>query len=214
MIGIVDYGMGNIQSVLNAFERLGHTVKIVTSGNQLKECTGMVLPGVGAFSKAMENLHKMDLVEPLKDQVAAGIPILGICLGLQLLADESEEYGSHKGLGLIPGSVRLLPVKLGYQLPHIGWNEVKITLRQDEGIFKGIKDYSCFYFVHSFMLECDPKFISAVTDHGCTVTAAVQSGLVFGTQFHPEKSQASGLRLVKNFIERVSLEATVKVVHA
>jgi glutamine amidotransferase len=214
MIGIIDYGMGNIQSVLNAFERLGHSAQIVTTGRQLKECTGMVLPGVGAFSKAIENLHKMDLVEPIKDVVAAKTPLLGICLGLQLLADESEEYGKHKGLGLIPGQVRMLPVKSGYHLPHIGWNEVKISPRVDEGIFKGIKEDSCFYFVHSFMLECDPKFITAVTDHGCTVTAAIQRGLVFAAQFHPEKSQANGLRLLKNFIERVALEATAKEVHA
>jgi glutamine amidotransferase len=203
MIGIIDYGMGNIQSVQNAFERLGSPVRIVTSGRELAACDGLVLPGVGAFSKAMDNLRANDLVGPLKEQVASGKPLLGICLGLQLLADASEEFGVHEGLGLIPGRVRLIPVGAEFRLPHIGWNGVSIRAQSGQGLFAGIEDASAFYFVHSFMLECDPAYVTATTNHGCEVVAAVQRGNVYAAQFHPEKSQTNGLRVLKNFVQQV-----------
>ena len=204
MIGIIDYGMGNIQSVQNAFERVGGKVGIVNTSAALAGCEGLVLPGVGAFSKAMENLGKLGLIEPLKCRVADGVPLLGICLGLQLLADSSEEFGDHCGLGLIPGRVRLIPVRPGFHLPHIGWNTVEYTASVDGGIFKGVKDGGSFYFVHSYMFDCDPKFVTAVTDHGARVTAAIQYDNVFAAQFHPEKSQTNGLRMLKNFVQIVA----------
>lgn len=204
MIGIIDYGMGNIQSVQNAFERVGGKVEIVSTGAALAACEGLVLPGVGAFSKAMENLTKRGLIEPLKRRVADGVPLLGICLGLQLLADSSEEFGDHRGLGLIPGRVRLIPIRPGFQLPHIGWNTVEYTAPTDGGLFKGVKDGGSFYFVHSYMLDCDSKFVTAVTGHGARVTAAIQHGNVFAAQFHPEKSQSNGLRMLKNFVQVVA----------
>lgn len=212
MIGIVDYGMGNIQSVLNSFARAGSEARIVTSGRELAECGGIVLPGVGAFSKAMENLRNQGLVEPLKRASADGVPLMGICLGLQLLAESSEEHGSHEGLGIVPGHVRRVPVTPGHRLPHIGWNQVRIRPGADG--FEGIKDGSCFYFVHSYMMECDPRYVAATTDHGCEVTAAIQARNVFATQFHPEKSQAVGLQLIRNFIGRVAARAGAGSVHA
>lgn len=214
MIGVIDYGMGNIQSVLNALEKVGSPARIVTTSEAMEDCGGLVLPGVGAFSKAMDNLAGMGLVGAIRKSVESGTPLLGICLGLQLLAEESDEHGRHEGLGIIPGRVRRLPVAPGYRLPHIGWNEVKLTPLGDAGMFAGIKDDSTFYFVHSYMLECDPKFIAATTDHGCTVTAAVQSGAVYAAQFHPEKSQANGLRLLRNFVRRVAGTAAAGATHA
>jgi glutamine amidotransferase len=209
MIGIIDYEMGNIQSVRNAFLRVGGNVEIVTTVESLTSCEGLVLPGVGAFSKAMENLAKLGLVESIKRKVANGTPLLGVCLGLQLLADSSEEFGDHPGLGLIPGRVRRIPVKPGHHLPHIGWNSVKYTNPQETGIFKGVADDSAFYFVHSYMFDCDPSFVTAVTNHGARVTAAIQRGNIYAAQFHPEKSQTNGLRLLKNFVGLVAEQKKV-----
>ena len=207
MIGIVDYGMGNIQSVRNAFVRLGSSVRIVTSGREIAECRGLVLPGVGAFHMAMQNLSQMGLIPSIQQVVAQGTPLLGICLGLQLLAESSEEHGQHEGLGLIPGRVRRIPVSPGHRLPHIGWNTVSLRPRTDDVLFAGIKNESAYYFVHSFMLDCEARYVTAVTDHGGPVTAAVQSGSIFAVQFHPEKSQTNGLRLLKNFVRQVAVTA-------
>lgn len=207
MIGVIDYGMGNIQSVLNAFARIGSSARTVTSGPDLAKCDALVLPGVGAFSKAMANLRAADMVDGICGRVADGVPLLGICLGLQLLADESEEHGCHAGLGIIPGKVRTIPVPDGYDLPHIGWNEVSITPQGRSGLFAGVPDDSCFYFVHSYALECDSRYVAATTDHGVPIVAAVQSGSVWAAQFHPEKSQANGFRLLQNFVQHT--EATI-----
>ena len=210
MIGIIDYGMGNIQSVQNAFLKVGGNAEIVKTGDELAYCDGLVLPGVGAFSKAMQNLEAQRIIEPLKQLVANGTPLFGICLGLQLLGDSSEEFGDSLGLGLIPGRVIRIPIKQGYHLPHIGWNSVNYTSPQEAGIFRGVKDGGSFYFVHSYMFDCDPSFIVAVTDHGARVTAAILSGNIFGAQFHPEKSQTNGLQLLKNFIELVAKHKETK----
>ena len=204
MIGIIDYGMGNIQSVQNAFLRVGGNVEIVATGDELSHCDGLVLPGVGAFSKAMQNLEAQRIILPLKQLVTNGMPLFGICLGLQLLADSSEEFGDSTGLGLIPGRVIRIPIMPGYHLPHIGWNSVDYTTPQETGVFKGVKDGGSFYFIHSYMFDCDPSFIVAVTDHGVKVTAAIRSGNIFATQFHPEKSQTNGLQMLKNFVELVA----------
>lgn len=205
MIGVIDYGMGNIQSVLNAFARIGTPARTVTSGSDLAGCEALVLPGVGAFSKAMSNLRAAGMVDGIRGRVADGVPLLGICLGLQLLADESEEHGRHEGLGIIPGRVRTIPVPAGYHLPHIGWNGVSITTQGRAGLFAGVPDDSCFYFVHSYALECDSRFVAATTDHGVPIVAAVQSGSVWAAQFHPEKSQANGFRLLRNFVQHMEM---------
>ncbi len=212
MIGIVDYGMGNIQSVKNAFERLNAKVHIVTSPEDLAQCSGIILPGVGAFSKAMANLREMRLIAPLKAKVDDGTPVLGICLGMQLLAQVSEEHGQHEGLGIIPGKVRLIPVGNTLRLPHIGWNEVRPV--RPGALFKGLKENATFYFVHSFMLECDPGNLTALTDYGGNVTAAIQHGSVFAVQFHPEKSQTNGSLLLRNFIDFVSTYEGQRDAHA
>jgi glutamine amidotransferase len=213
MIGIIDYGMGNIQSVRNAFERVGAEVRVVAQGHELAACDGLVLPGVGAFSMAMVNLHKNDIVAPLKDMVAAGTPLLGICLGLQLLADASEEFGAHQGLGLIPGRVRRIPVTGDLRLPHIGWNGLRIRPEVDGGLFDEVPQDSAVYFVHSFMFDCDPRYVSATTDYGGEVTAAVCRDNIQAVQFHPEKSQTQGLRLLRNFNRTVQVRRE-KAAHA
>jgi glutamine amidotransferase len=201
-IGIVDYGMGNLQSVRNAFELLGCDVRMCGDPVAMREADALVLPGVGAFGEAMSNLQQKELVSPLRRAVLEeGKPLLGICLGMQLLAETSSERGNHLGLGLIPGHVRKIPVSAGFRLPHIGWNDV--TVRNREPLFRDSPDVGAFYFVHSYRFECDPGYVAAVTDYGTEITAAVQSDRVFGLQFHPERSQRKGLRLLRNFVDFV-----------
>jgi len=199
---IVDYAMGNIQSVHNAFEHLG--CNVVTSGDAMaiEGASALVLPGVGAFGEAIANLRERRLVEPIRDAVLnRGIPLMGICLGMQLLADVSEERGSHKGLSLIPGEVRRVPVSEGFRLPHIGWNSVEV--RKNHPFLTDIQNGDAFYFVHSYHFECDSEHVAAITNHGCDVVAAVQKGRIFATQFHPERSHVCGLTLIRNFVEFV-----------
>jgi glutamine amidotransferase len=201
-IDIVDYGMGNLQSVRNALERLNCTVEISSDPDAISQADALILPGVGAFGEAMNNLRQMRLVEPLRNAVLKeGKPLLGICLGMQLLADGSDERGSHQGLSLIPGQVRSIPVPKGFMLPHIGWNEVKVT--KQEPLFRDLHDGDAFYFVHSYRFECDEAYISGVTDYGVEITAAIQNGRIFAVQFHPERSQRKGLRLLRNFVDFV-----------
>jgi glutamine amidotransferase len=199
-VGIIDYGMGNIQSVKNAFARLSVHVEIVQTPNELANCNALVLPGVGAFGKAMKNLEGSGMLQPIKKIVVEDkVPLLGICLGMQLLADHSEERGNYPGLSLIPGVVKKIPVSGELRLPHIGWNSVDIAL--SEPLFHGGTNGDTFYFVHSYYFECAPEYCSATTDYGHAVTASVQKGHVFGVQFHPEKSQTNGMRLLKGFID-------------
>lgn len=204
MIGIIDYGMGNIQSVRNALERAGTSARIVLQGAELAECDGLVLPGVGAFGQAMANLTAAGMVRAIANRVADGTPLLGICLGLQLLAEGSEEHGWHPGLGLVPGRVRRMRVAPGSHLPHVGWNEARRTPVDDAGLFEGVPDPSSFYFVHSYALDCDPGVVIATTDYDGPVTAAIRFGSVFATQFHPERSQTNGLRILRNFVAHVA----------
>lgn len=200
--GIVDYGMGNLQSVRSALERLNCQVQISGDPELLSSADALILPGVGAFGEAMSNLQQRKLVEPLRRAVIdEGKPILGICLGMQLLADSSEERGNFAGLSLIPGQVRKIPVSQELRLPHIGWNGVSI--RKSDPLFLDIKDGGAFYFVHSYHFECDPECIAGVTDYGAEITAAVQKDRIFGVQFHPERSQRKGLLLLKNFVDYV-----------
>jgi len=203
-INVIDYGMGNLQSVRNALELLGCEVQVSADPAALSSADALILPGVGAFGEAMSNLQQRKLVEPLRYAVLSeGKPLLGICLGMQLLAESSVERGNYTGLRLIPGEVREMPVSPGYRLPHIGWNDVSISIR--DPLFLDLPDRCAFYFVHSYRFECDVAHIAGVTEYGTDITAAVQRGRIFGVQFHPERSQRKGLRLLRNFINFVEL---------
>lgn len=198
-IGIIDYGMGNIQSVYNAFTRFNCTVKILTTPEEIAIPRALVLPGVGAFGKAMENLSELKLAPFLKKRILEEkTPLLGICLGMQLLADDSEERGHFKGLGLIPGSVKRITEKAGLRLPHIGWNDLHIT--KQEPFFHRASEGDAYYFVHSFHFTCDQEYIAATTDYSGPIVAAVQRKHIFGVQFHPERSHSKGLALLQNFV--------------
>lgn len=206
-IDIIDYGMGNLQSVRNALERIGCAVNITSDPKALDEADALILPGVGAFGEAMSNLQQRKLVAPLRRAVLEeSIPLLGICLGMQLLADSSEERGQFPGLSLIPGYVKQVPVEGELRLPHIGWNGVSVVRR--DPLFRDIQDGGAFYFVHSYRFECAPEYVAGTTDYGTDITAAVQRDRIFGVQFHPERSQRKGLRLLRNFVDFV--ESTVQ----
>ena len=201
-IKIIDYGMGNIQSVKNAFELLDCNVEIIDNPSGIHDADGIILPGVGAFGNAISNLEERKIIGSLKDSVLnKKTPLLGICLGMQLLADSSEERGNSKGLSLISGNIRRIPELHSYRLPHVGWNDIDI--KKDDPLFKNINDKSSFYFVHSYRFECDEKYVVATTDYGQQITAAVQKDNIFGVQFHPERSQRKGFHLINNFIDYV-----------
>lgn len=195
---IIDYGMGNLRSVKNAFAFLGCEVEISADPEVIESASALVLPGVGAFGEAMQNLGDRHLVRPITGAVERGTPLLGICLGMQLLADGSEERGRHAGLGVIPGRVRRIPVPPEFRLPHVGWNPIAVV--REEPFFRGVEDDESFYFVHTFALETDEKYVAARCNYGVDFIAAVQHENVFATQFHPERSQTNGLRLLRNFV--------------
>lgn len=202
-IVVIDYGMGNIRSIQNALIRVGADVTISNRAKNLYNADALVLPGVGAFGEAISNLESLKLIDPIINAVKKdGKPLLGICLGMQLLADSSEEGSLSKGLSLIPGLVERIPVGATLRLPHIGWNS--LSIRHKEPLFSGIFEGDSFYFVHSYHFVCDPSDIAATTDYGCEVVAAVQRGNVFGVQFHPERSHNKGLLLLRNFIDYVN----------
>ncbi len=197
MIAIIDYGMGNLHSVEKALQKVGAQTAIVAEPEGIKEAEALILPGVGAFGKGMENLHQRGFPQVVREWVAAGKPLLGICLGLQLLFEESEEMGIHEGLGLLPGRVMRFQGPL--KVPHIGWNQIHPV--QPSPILEGITDGSYAYFVHSYYAQpADPTVVLATTDYGVEFASVVGKGNVFGLQFHPEKSQAVGLRILRNFV--------------
>ena len=201
-LSVIDYGMANLQSVKNAFNFLGYNVEITSNKDSILKSDAIVLPGVGAFGEAMRNLDKLGLVKVLRTAVTEnGKPILGICLGMQLLADASEEHGCHDGLALISGTVKKIKEDGSMKLPHTGWNDVKIV--RENPLFKNISDESSFYFVHSYHFSCESKFEIGNTVYTQKFSSAVQSNHIFGTQFHPERSQAKGLRLLSNFVNYV-----------
>jgi glutamine amidotransferase len=203
-IVIVDYGMGNLRNVQKAFEHIGVGARISSRVADVDRADGVVLPGVGAFGDAMSNLNAAGLVEPLRRVASESRPLLGICLGLQLLFDESVEMGCHRGLGILPGRV----VRFGPELkvPHIGWNQLHIVDRRTQrALLDGIPDNSYAYFVHSYYVQAaDPSCVLATTWYGIEFASVVGKDNVFGAQPHPEKSQEVGLRLLKNFAKMVA----------
>jgi glutamine amidotransferase len=203
MIAIVDYGMGNLRSLSNAFEYLGEEVTITHDVAELEAASRIVLPGVGAFGDAMQALRAQELVEPLGRLVRdGGKPLLGICLGMQLVARESFEHGHHEGLGWVDARIERLAPAGGLKVPHVGWNSLQFPA--DDWLFEGVNPAEAnFYFVHSFHMVCaDPSDRLATTDYGGPVTAVVRRGNITVMQFHPEKSQDNGLRLLGNWVRR------------
>lgn len=204
-IVIIDYGMGNLRSVQKGIEKVGFPARVTDDPAEVAAADKLVLPGVGAFSDCMDSLRQGGFVEPILRHVDSGKPFLGICLGLQLLFTESEEFGRHKGLGIIPGRVVRFPGEMHQngevlKVPHMGWNQ--IAIRKDAPIFRGIEDGSSFYFVHSYyVVPDDPSVVATETGYGVTFCSSIWRDNVMATQFHPEKSQALGLQILKNFGE-------------
>jgi glutamine amidotransferase len=200
MIAIIDYEMGNLRSVQKALERVGHSAVITSDPAALADADRIVLPGVGAFRDAIAALRERKLVEPIRAAVDAGKPFLGICLGLQLLFDKGYEDGEHEGLGIVPGEVVRFKVPAEFKVPHMGWNQVQFQQRPP--IFAGIDDGAHFYFVHSYyVVPQDKTVVATETNYAQPFCSSICRGNLFATQFHPEKSQSAGLRLLKNFAE-------------
>jgi glutamine amidotransferase len=198
MIAIVDCRMGNLRSVQKAFEKVGHSARVVSEPEAIAQAEKIVLPGVGAFADAIAELRRRELVEPLREAISAGKPFLGICLGLQLLFDVSHEDGRHEGLGVLPGEVKRFELPEGFKVPHMGWNQARI--KQPSPVLEGIADGAHFYFVHSYYpVPADPSVTALEADYGGPFCAAICRDNLFATQFHPEKSQADGLRLLSTF---------------
>lgn len=199
MIGILNYKMGNLQSVKNSLDYLHISNKFVNLPSEITNCDKLILPGVGAFGLAMKQLEELNFIDPIKEFVSLGKPILGICLGMQLLLDSSEEHGYHAGLGLIKG--RALPFNekiTNLPIPHVGWNN--ISKKKDSKILNNIEDGDSFYFVHSFYCDLtEKKEIAATTNYGFDFDSVIESGNIYGCQFHPEKSQRAGLTILENF---------------
>jgi glutamine amidotransferase len=202
MIAIIDYQMGNLRSVQKGFERVGHAAAITSDPSILAKASKLVLPGVGAFADAIAELHRRELVGPINDAIESGKPFLGICLGLQLLFDRGFEDGEHEGLGIIPGEVRKFDIPSEYKVPHMGWNQVRFQRRAP--IFEGISNGAHFYFVHSYYVVPEDKgVIDGEASYPDPFCASIWRDNLFATQFHPEKSQRDGLRVLRNFAELV-----------
>ncbi len=197
MIAIVDYGMGNLRSVQKAFEAVGHGAVVTRDRRVLSEASHLVLPGVGAFADCMRNLEEYGLIEPIRRGIESGKPFLGICLGLQLLFTESEEFGVHKGLDIVPGRVKRFPAT-ALKVPHMGWNA--LTIRRTAPPLRELDPEAHVYFVHSYYVEpADASVVSTITEYGIPFVSSIWRDNLFACQFHPEKSQAAGLRIVRNF---------------
>ena len=197
MIAIIDYGAGNLQSVEKALRHLGCQCQITADPGELAAAQAAVLPGVGAFGDAMGQLRARGLEEPIRQFVSSGKPFLGICLGLQILFEESEESPGVKGLGLLRGRVLRLPKESGLKIPHIGWNS--LVVGKPGGLFAGVEEEPYVYFVHSYYLRAEEDVVTATAEYGTTIHAAVQKGNLLACQFHPEKSGQVGLSLLENF---------------
>ena len=206
MIGMIDYDAGNIKSVEKALNYLGEEVVVTRDPEILRSCEKVILPGVGSFGAAMEKLHKYELVPVIKEIVAKGTPFLGICLGLQLLFESSEESPGVEGLGILKGKIVKIPPCEGLKIPHMGWNS--LHLQNDGRLFKDVPEGSYVYFVHSYYLQAEnPQIVKAVTDYSTCIHASVEQGNVFACQFHPEKSSRWGLKMLENFAKLGKEEA-------
>ena len=198
MIAIIDYGAGNLQSVKKAFDFIGAESVITDNPEIINACDRILLPGVGSFGDAMDSMHKSGLVETVKQNALSGKPFLGICLGLQLLFEASEESPGVKGLGIFKGKIKKFSPDMGLKIPHIGWNSLEI--KQKDTLFKNVPENSYVYFVHSYYLHAeDEEDVATVTNYGIDFHSAVGKNNIFATQFHPEKSGDVGLQILKNF---------------
>ena len=200
MIGIIDYDAGNIRSVEKALSYLGEKTVVSRDPDILKSVDKVILPGVGSFGQAMENLHRYELVPVIRDMIEDGKPFLGICLGLQLLFECSEESPGAEGLGILKGKILKIPSSPGLKIPHMGWNSLQ--LQNNGRLFRNIPQDTYVYFVHSYYLQAqEPEIVKAVTGYGTEIHASVEKDNVFACQFHPEKSGKYGLEILKNFAE-------------
>ena len=200
MLAIIDYQMGNLRSVQKGFEKVGHAAAITSDPAVLAAAERIVLPGVGAFPDAVAELRRRGLIEPIREAIAAGKPFLGICLGLQLLFDVGYEGGQHEGLGIIPGECVRFERPVEYKVPHMGWN--RLDIRHRPPILEGLDEGTYAYFVHSYyVVPKDREVIATETDYGGAFCSMIWRDNLFATQFHPEKSQSDGLRILKNFAE-------------
>ena len=200
MIAIIDYDAGNIKSVEKALAYLGEEVRIPRDREEILASDGVILPGVGAFGDAMEKLHTYGLVDVIREVVRRQIPFLGICLGLQLMFESSEETPGVEGLHLLDGTIHRIPAAPGLKIPHIGWND--LTFPNKGRLFRSIEEHSYVYFVHSFYLEAaDSSIVTATTEYGTRIHASVEKDNIFACQFHPEKSSRIGLKILQNFVD-------------
>lgn len=203
MIAIIDYGAGNLQSVSKALAHIGCEAFITRDKDKILKADGAVLPGVGSFGDTMDTMTEYGIKDTVIEYAKSGKPFLGICLGLQLLFPKSEESPEAEGLGIFDGSITKIPSGEGLKIPHIGWNSLNI--KKSDGLFKGIGKNPYVYFVHSYFLNAsDKSIVSAQTEYGVTIDAAVEKGNVFATQFHPEKSGETGLKILRNFADIVN----------
>lgn len=199
MIAIINYGLGNLHSVRKAVAYVGGEAEVTDDADLMLKAEKIILPGVGAFSDGMTGLDSRGLVSVLKQVIALGKPLLGICLGMQLLFDESHEQGMHQGLGLLPGKVTAF-TQPEIKVPQIGWNQ--ITISKPSNLMDGIRDGDYFYFNHSYYcVPDDERDVLTITEYGTQFASSIERGKIFGVQFHPEKSQTSGLRILRNFVE-------------
>ncbi len=197
MITVVDYGVGNLHSVAKALEKVGAKTHVTSDWRDVEKSDGVVLPGVGAFKDSMDAMNRSDLAKAIKSYIASGKPFLGVCVGLQMLFAESEEFGLSKGLGVFPG--RVVKFAQGQKVPHMGWNQIQVK-KNGNPLLKGVKDGDFLYFVHSYyVVPENPSIVAAQCSYGVDFTCMVWEKNVFGTQFHPEKSQTVGLKIYENF---------------
>ncbi len=202
MIKIIDYGMGNLRSVQKGFEKVGVEAQITSDADEILEADGVVLPGVGAFGDAMDNLNSAGLIPVIKKVVNKGTPFLGICLGLHLLFSTSEEWGTQEGLDIISGNVVKFPSDLDKKIPHMGWNQLEI--KKETEIFKGLESGTFQYFVHSYyVLPDDEEVVATTTDYGIEFVSSIQKDNIYALQYHPEKSSQKGLQILRNFGELI-----------
>lgn len=202
MIAIVDYGVGNLFSLSSSFRAVGADTVITNDREVIARADKLILPGVGAFADASRKLFESGMADAIYEETAKGKPIMGICLGMQLLFEESLEHGRYKGLGLLPGIVSPIAdvIPADYKIPHIGWNALTVT-QKDCKLFKSVKNGDCVYFVHSYYADTEDSIVAAVTEYGAPITASVHRGNVYGCQFHPEKSGNVGLSILKAYCD-------------